>query len=336
MKHQRGKAKIVRFPRESQPDDVGQTLPKEANTGEARRELVARKGTGPRTKKGKERTKYNALSHGLTTRRVLRWESEKEYDEFLESWREDWQPVGAYEEDLVEKLVEIAWCRRRWMPAMNAEILKSVQFLESELEWEQRMELQRVNTLSVSESGGLLQYGQNPMILKRCIELLGKWGNDLGNHGFTPDVDHELLSRIYGDREVAMAVEFVPASYYASLGLAESLLEEVDEEEETEDSEKEDADSVPAPEGVRKGMRQAIVHEIERLTQLLRTVEGQQAQRLRLEAQTLLVPPASERFMRHATALDRLFDKMVNQLERAQCRRRGEKVLPLIKVDVSK
>src|SRR5690349_19931749 len=74
--------------------------------------------TGPRTLSGKERSKNNALKHGIFAKTVvLRTESRAEFDNLLNGFQEDFHPVGAFEEALVEKLSVLFWRYRRLMAA---------------------------------------------------------------------------------------------------------------------------------------------------------------------------------------------------------------------------
>lgn len=71
----------------------------------------SRKSTGPRTDSGKTRASMNALKHGLTAARAILVADESEAD--LESLRTGfaaaWQPVGAVEVYLVNRLTHLAW-----------------------------------------------------------------------------------------------------------------------------------------------------------------------------------------------------------------------------------
>ena len=69
-------------------------------------ELSLRHG-GPRTPQGKQRAKYNRLSHTIFARVVLK-EEEADYRALLVSFRKAKQPVGGLEEFLVEKLAFVA------------------------------------------------------------------------------------------------------------------------------------------------------------------------------------------------------------------------------------
>jgi len=89
-----------------------------------------RRATGPRTRQGKERSKYNALKHGVFSAQVvLPDESKAEFHALLDGLRNDFQPKGTLEDVLVEKLAALFWRNRRLIIAESAEIQKGVKFL---------------------------------------------------------------------------------------------------------------------------------------------------------------------------------------------------------------
>ena len=58
-----------------------------------------RKGTGPRTRLGKERNKHNALRHGIFSKAaILTSESQPEFDSLLNGLCKDFRPIGRLEE----------------------------------------------------------------------------------------------------------------------------------------------------------------------------------------------------------------------------------------------
>lgn len=79
---------------------------------------LTRSATGPRTAAGKERSKHNALTHGIFSKvAVLKDEPRAEFDSLLRGFRDSFQPVGAVEEVLVEQLAVLIWRRRRLLAA---------------------------------------------------------------------------------------------------------------------------------------------------------------------------------------------------------------------------
>ena len=65
----------------------------------------ARRSTGPRTAAGKNKSRYNALKHGLTGARVVvPGEDPGEYDAFCSRLMSEFAPQSTFEEDLIDKL----------------------------------------------------------------------------------------------------------------------------------------------------------------------------------------------------------------------------------------
>jgi hypothetical protein len=74
----------------------------------------AKKSTGPVTFEGKRKVSGNAITHALTAERlVIIGENLEEFDTFKESMLRIYEPVGAYEEEIFIKIVEIKWKLRR-------------------------------------------------------------------------------------------------------------------------------------------------------------------------------------------------------------------------------
>jgi hypothetical protein len=83
---------------------------------EARVSSLAGRTGGPRTPKGKTRTKLNALKHGLYSKEVLmKGDSRADFNYLLDELQNDRQPVGILEEILVEKLAVVLWLYRRFL-----------------------------------------------------------------------------------------------------------------------------------------------------------------------------------------------------------------------------
>ena len=70
----------------------------------------ALKSTGPRTEAGKQRSKLNALRHGLTGHTVvLPTEDHAAYQRHSQSFLEEYQPKQATETQLVQSLIDTSW-----------------------------------------------------------------------------------------------------------------------------------------------------------------------------------------------------------------------------------
>ena len=74
----------------------------------------ARKSTGPKTAAGKDRAKGNALKHGLTAAQITVFDERPEdFESFYSGLLTALIPVGALEEQLVERITVCAWRLRR-------------------------------------------------------------------------------------------------------------------------------------------------------------------------------------------------------------------------------
>lgn len=93
-------------------------------TSEARIEANRRNALGSTGPRDTSLTRFNALKHGLTTKKlvVTSFEKRKEYESLLESLRQDFQPQTATEEILLEQMAASLWRRQRILRVEKAEI----------------------------------------------------------------------------------------------------------------------------------------------------------------------------------------------------------------------
>jgi hypothetical protein len=119
---------------------------------------LARRDGGPRTPKGKARSKHNALKHGLFSKVVLlKDEPRAEFDSLLNGLWNDLQPVGTLEIVFVDKLAAILWRYRRMLMAEGQQLEKGREVL-------------RLIEPDMMQMGLVLRYGPS---LERELE---RWG----------------------------------------------------------------------------------------------------------------------------------------------------------------
>src|ERR1017187_4463656 len=76
--------------------------------------LNAARSAGPRTVAGKEKTKFNALRHGLTSTQFVLWSEDKEdFEELRRQFHEEHKPLGKTEEALVDEIAQCWWRLQR-------------------------------------------------------------------------------------------------------------------------------------------------------------------------------------------------------------------------------
>ncbi len=278
--------------------------------------------TGGQSVKRWPRSRYNAITHGIFGPVVLEGcESAKEYDRLVRSLRECWQPEGVQEELLVEQLAALYWRRRRVYEAEHAEILGAMEAVRSENQARQEDELRRIDTPVTQFDGGLLRYAHNPLIIHRCVEILKDWRESLAEHQLDCELGCNILLQIYGFEDLKIPRGDLPVAY--------SII--VEQRESAGESRK----GRRLARKLKRGLLKHIGREIERLVQLEEKLKKQQNERLSCEARTHMVPMASERLMRYETTLSRDIQRTMIQLERLQRRRRGERDLPPIQLDIS-
>ena len=78
----------------------------------------AKRSTGPKSPEGKQRSRLNAMKHGILTSELLiregpNAENARAFNEMLAALRQDRAPVGALEDLLVEKIAVCFWRLRR-------------------------------------------------------------------------------------------------------------------------------------------------------------------------------------------------------------------------------
>ena len=99
--------------------------------------LNAQKSTGPKSKKGKEKSAQNAVVHGLYSDRLFLdsqylQEDKQEFERLHESLREELNPAGVTQEYLVHKIASIFWRMRRLIGAETSYVNAQMENIKSD------------------------------------------------------------------------------------------------------------------------------------------------------------------------------------------------------------
>lgn len=296
---------------------------------------LVRRGTGPRTLAGKARSSQNALKSGIFSKAaVLKHESRAEFNSFLRSLMEDFQPEGSMERLLVEQLTTLAWRRRRLVQAETAEIEALAESQStSALTFEDKLrEIQRRraggSTNTESPNARLPAYDTIPRV-RRAIELLGQLRDKVEARGCRGEEDSPALQELYGYNPLES-----PPSPLFEIYTAVSRGSEIDK-------------IYLNDQEVRRlviGFFNSRIQDLEDCQRLVKESrhstlikESRQHSRIAQEKRALLgLPPQRlDSLVRYEAHLDRLFDRTLNQLERRQRMRLGQPVLPPLEVKVS-
>jgi len=286
----------------------------------------APRATGPRTPGGKQRSRRNALKHGIFSGSVLlKGESRAEYNSLFDGLVETFVAEGKLGEVLVEKLATDFWRHRRLLQAEVAEIRKGVDFLQSEQQTRDQREVQEIDrSLSLNCQYGLISKIDNPLILKRCLVLLDGLRALFAQKGFTK-IDPAILKDLYGDG-VGGSEEYNLYMVYRFWLIVFEISED-----------KRLAHGFESPEQCKAKVLRAIDKEIRRLKKYQKAQTAMESERLKVEALRRAVPesPALDRLLRYQVNLERSIDRTLTQLERLQRMRLGHPVLPPINLNVS-
>ncbi|MDA2913589.1 hypothetical protein MYX77_06465 [Acidobacteriia bacterium AH_259_A11_L15] len=297
----------------------------------AARTPARRAATGPRTRAGKQRSKYNSLRHGIFAAVVLEGqESVEDYQRLLAGLREDLRPVGTVEELWVEQLCMLLWRWRRLVIAEKAEILPKPKPIELSGPYESL----RYTTRGVGDVVlGLLPFAKTPEMIQEAIDLLEEWREIVEAAGLDYDHGRQVLEEVYGTLAVSAARRGLPFAYMLIFGLMKGCPDHETGEPTVP------KDKRISPEEAKTRLLKQIDEEIKRLgalrDELQELLEWDRNERETQEMNRRMVPPAAERLIKYEQMLSRGIEKTLLQLERLQRRRLGEKDLPPLKLDLS-
>jgi hypothetical protein len=284
---------------------------------------VTRRATGPRTLQGKERSKHNALKHGIFSKVVvLKGESQAEFDALLDGLRNDLQPEGSLEEVLVEKIAALLWRNRRLLIAEAAEIRVGAEFVKWDGEQHQREDAASISRL---HEGGLVRRIANPEALDRCLDLLVELKESVEKDGFDPEYDKEILKKLYGYHGED---EWQWTLYSSYLLWSDTAVCPKDEREQK---------GYASPQKCVENFLEDLKEEIKWLGRYKKEQVAILSSKLELESFRRNVPdtPQLDRLLRYEASLERAIDRALSQLERYQRMRLGHPVPPPINVNVS-
>jgi hypothetical protein len=281
-------------------------------------------GGGPKTALGKERSRRNAVTHGIFADVVLlKGEKSPMFRALRKGFRDDFQAVGVVEELLVEELATLKWRIRRLLDAESAEIEaeRNYNFRTANREKHERMEAFLADSRKTVVMYGLSEILENPFVLKKVIHLLLSLKISILTRGFEPAEDKERITKIYGTESDANVEMLYDICSDPSLEPLPKTLGKF---------------NLPPEERKRKFIGY-IEDEIVRLRRYEKTMKERAVEQTKLEIRSGGVPEASklDRLLRYAAMLERAFERTLNQLERLQRIRRGQPVAPTVNLHVS-
>jgi hypothetical protein len=279
----------------------------------------SKRSTGPRSRQGKDISRQNAVKHGIFSRIVvMQGESRTEFSALMNGFCDYFQPVGTFEENLVETLATTRWRQRRLLIAEGAEIEAGRAFLVWDEKQRQLVEARRIS--QVFCIGGLVWQRANPEALRRSLDLLAQLRDAIEQNNFNSDNDEDILAILYGDFDDNDWRRTLFNSYQLWSKIANAGNGVGD----------------PTPEECKERFLGELADEIKLLERFGEERASTEANRMKLESLRRSVPdsPRLDGLLRYGAGLDRLFDHTLSQLERYQRMRRDQPVAPEINVNV--
>jgi hypothetical protein len=306
-----------------------------------RAETSLRGSTGPRTLGGKNKSRLNAVKHGIFTVGIIpSRESESDYLGIVEDLLESIQPEGRLEELLVEKLAMLMWRYRRLLKAEAAEVAQQTQDCAGKYKYHKYE-----TASSAQKAHGLINsalIGYSEVALEAAILSLKAIRQRISEIGLDWERDRQLLCEVFGpfDENVKKITMTTEVTHHGR------VYKGVDSDPERvafikyyhlTRSGKDPQEATEVQPDAAELVIKIFTEEIERFELMLQDWRQHGDDGNEIEETRWLVPAkeASDRLQRYEASLERSFDRTLSQIERLQRMRLGQPVLPAIKVDVS-
>lgn len=230
-------------------------------------------------------------------------------------------------------MVNNLWRQRRGLIAESAEIRRNTEFLEFDRQQNALKDADGISQKSYEVQNprqgallvGLIWSIENPDVVERCVELPLELRQGIEEDGFNLSQDNRRLSIIYGDIQVAHLRATLQDRYHAWRSTSDLS----DEERSLQ--------GTATPEQCKTAVVKEIGAEIKGLKEFKEKQKFIQSKRTEVEILRQRVPdsPGLDRLLRYTTSLERAFDRMLNQYDRAQRTRKGQPLPPQLDVKIS-
>jgi hypothetical protein len=277
----------------------------------------SKRSTGPRTPTGKNRSKRNAIRHGLSAEViVVSHESQSDFDDLVRGLRRYYKPESLLEEELVRTIAAILWRRRRLLRAERECIQQSIDNQQVD---ELEQSLEDLRDEGIVEERTAESIYNDPDRLASCLNRLEEVLEKVELHGLDHDAIAVNLELVYGARDPGRPDQDLFDYYLECRHVMKST----------------------EAERRAKGFESQVDCERE-FTAATEKEIGRIERRLESEAKPpshagetvpmlmdMLIPDEENmnRLLRYAAHLDRQLDRALDQLERAQGRRECQRAI---------
>jgi hypothetical protein len=306
----------------------------------------ALRSTGPTTARGKRTVARNAIKHGVLAREVVIAAGEgkenlNEFHEIVDRLCEQYVPVGVVEESLVQTIATCWWRKARVIRAENGEIRKRLDLLAVD----RALQISDESNLNVAIEGlelGLFSTensADDKMASKERWSVLQTVQTNLRRHHSGLGYLSALLKSAKSDiaregyiseklrQRIASAFSFWDCVFAVACGYA-SPPETKEESNPSADIGREQAE-------LRASLVALIDDRLQRIDDFIGLAAEREEFALDAEARRCSLPPAdaTDKLLRYEAHLDRQLYRAMDQLERLQRQRRGERVPPPLNIN---
>ncbi len=282
--------------------------------------------TGPRTRRGKRKSPYNATKHAMFFLGLLDSESRDEYCELVNGLVESLQAVGDAEEKLAEKLAFHLLRYRRLLRAERAEINI----------WSEPKETESgVSTAaSVMLGSGLglvftAKHMKDTEALTVAVRQFKSLRERIEDKGLNWDRDQDALKLLFGTEDKPRIVQAPEQAKGVKVEIdsqpAGPIAEMYRKLTQNRKEKSQGGSSKVYSDGAKKWVIDSLTSQIEEFEPMLKRWLNRKEKQRELGTIAALVPhqQIGDRLQRYEAALERNFDRTLNQIERLQRMRLG-------------
>jgi hypothetical protein len=279
-----------------------------------------RKGTGPRTVRGKKRSRFNSIKHGVLSKFVLLdGESQAEYISLTNGLQDQFQPLEKLQSVSLEYLAIQLWRLRRYFKAESAVISERIFSMEARMRTKQADEALQLSRDAMT-SNGLVAHDDNPFVVKEILDTLETL-RQLITGGKISDC-LPLIHKLYGANEYGKTPDPFRQGLYGYVEVLKLGKTQGDQSIVSE---------------MTLTMIEMIDGEIERFSTLKDLIEDADHKKLLFRKLAAVIPSrgASDRLLSYETHLNREIDRILNWLERLHRMRKGQPLPPQLDIKIS-
>jgi hypothetical protein len=300
----------------SQPPPLLEKLSDQTSRNEAAR----RPATGPRTARGKKRSRVNPLKHGVLSKfALLDGESREEYLTLWNGLHDYFQPQGIMEYICVEDLTIAVWRKRRLIAADTGTISEKIFFIETKMREKQAVEALQISGDALF-SHGLVAHEENPVVIEEIIDVW-KTIRQLVTRGHLSECS-PFIEKLYGANRYGKAPDQFSQSFENYCAAVKSGEKKGDPSRLIE---------------MMQVMIAIIDRKIDRFSKLKESHEEMDHQKMHFKKLSGVIPSGvrSDLLLRYEVHLSREMDRILNRLERLQRMRKGQELPPRLDVNIS-